>query len=62
MDITQNYLYEDIIIINLLKNSIKLNNYKNHISFINIIQNKKFKILLYQLLINNEIKLESKEQ
>ena len=62
MDITQNYLYEDIIIINLLKNSIKLNSYKNHISLINLIENKKIKIMLYKLLLNNNINLETQDQ
>ena len=62
MDISQNYLYEDIICLNIIKNSLKLNNYQNHISFINICTNNKIKILLYKLLLNNKIKLESKEQ
>ena len=62
MDITQNYLYEDIIYINLMKNSLKLSNYKNHISLINLCTNKKIKIFLYQLLLNNNIELENNEQ
>ena len=62
MDITKNYLYEDIIYINLMKNSLKLNNYKNHISLINICPNEILKIYLYELIIHNSIKLEAKEQ
>ena len=62
MDITQNYLYEDIISINILKNSLKLNNYQNHISFIKICKNNKIKLYLYKLLQNSKITLESKEQ
>ena len=62
MDITKNYQYEDIIFINLMKNSLKLSNYKNHISLINLCPNKKIKIYLYKLMINNSIILESKEQ
>ena len=61
MDISQDYLYEDIIYIYLLKHSIKMNNYRNHILLINICPNKKIKIKLYQLLVNKNIKLEPKE-
>ena len=62
MDISQNYLYEDIIYINLMKNSIKSNKYNNHIELINICPNKKIKILLYKLMLNSNIKLEGKEE
>ena len=62
MDISQDYLYEDIIYLNLLKLSIKMNNYRNHIFLINICQNKKIKIKLYKLLLNKNIQLEPKEQ
>ena len=62
MDITQNYLYEDIIYINLMKNSIRLYNYENHISLIKVCSNKKIKLYLYKLLLNNNIKLLSNEE
>jgi len=62
MDITHNYLYEDIIYISLMKNSLKLSNYKNHITLINICPNKKVKILLYKLLLNNNIELEKSDK
>jgi len=62
MDISQNYLYEDIIYINLMKNSIKSSKYNNHIELINICPNKKIKILLYKLMLNSNIKLEGKEE
>ena len=62
MDISQDYLYEDIIYINLLKQSIKMHNYKNYVQLIHICQNKKIKAKLYELLINQKIQLESKEQ
>ena len=61
MDISQDYLYEDIIYINLLKQSIKMNNYKNNVQLIRICQNKKIKAKLYKLLINHKIQLELKE-
>ena len=62
MDITQDKLYEDIIYINLLKHSIKMNNYKNHISLINICHNKPIRLKLYKLLLNNNINLEPNEK
>ena len=62
MDITKNYLYEDIIYMNLMKNSLKLNNYKNHISLINLCPNEIIKLYLYELIIHNNIKLQPKEQ
>jgi hypothetical protein len=62
MDISQNYLYEDIIYINLMKNSIKSGKYNNHIELINICPIKKIKILLYKLILNSNIKLEGKEE
>ena len=62
MDIAHDYSYEDIIYISLLKHSIKMNNYKNHISLISICENKKIKLRLYKLLLNNDIKLEAKDQ
>ena len=62
MDITQNYLYEDIIYINLMKYSIRLYNYENHITLIKICPNKKIKLYLYKLLVNNNINLQSNEE
>jgi hypothetical protein len=62
MDISQNCLYEDIIYINLMKNSIKSGKYNNHIELINICPIKKIKILLYKLMLNSNIKLEGKEE
>ena len=62
MDISQDYLYEDIIYINLLKQSIKMNKYKNYVQLIHICQNKKIKAKLYKLLINQKIQLELKEK
>ena len=62
MDISKDILYEDVIYINLLKHSIKMNNYKNHISLINICQNKKIKLRMYKLLLNNTINLENNDK
>ena len=62
MDISKEYLYEDIIYMNLLKQSIKINNYKNHLKLINICENKKIKIRMYKQLLNNKIDLESKDK
>ena len=62
MDISQEKLYEDIIYIELLRHSIKMNNYKNHIYLINICQNKKVKLRMYQLLLNMKIILELKDK
>ena len=62
MDISQEKLYEDIIYINLLKHSIKMNNYKNHIYLINICQNKQIKLRMFKLLLNMKIKLDPKDK
>ena len=62
MDISKDKLYEDVIYINLLKHSIKMNNYKNHIHLINACQNKQIKMRMYKLLLNKNFKLESKDK
>ena len=62
MDISQDYLYEDIIYINLIKQSIKMNNYISYVQLIQLCHNKKLKMILYKYLLNQKIHLESKEQ
>ena len=62
MDISQDKLYEDIIYIDLLKHSLKMNNYKNHIYLINLCDNKKIKLRMYKLLLNKNISLKPEDQ